>query len=121
MTNVSILEGRLLYDPVLSITTNTKRPVCNFLMVCNARGPQGPKEYIECESWNTIAENICTYLKKGSRLTVTGYLHSKVYEDPLNKAKDIYKTVLSVTSVSFGEKDKDDNEKEQKEKEEEKK
>lgn len=118
MTNICVVEGRLLYEPKLSETLSTKKPVCTFKIVCPVRGPKGPKEWITCEIWDQAAVNFCKYMHKGDRLTVTGYLHSKRYEDPLNRAKDIYDTVVSVTSISFGENRKELNENDEGENEE---
>lgn len=101
MTNIVVIEGRLLHDPELS-KTNTARSVCTFTIICNTRGPKGPKEIATCEAWDNDAENLCKYLHVGDRLTVTGYLHSKHWENPIRRSEDIYRTVVSVRSLSFG-------------------
>lgn len=103
MTNVAVVEGRIYQPFKLAKTETTGRSVVTLLLVNNPKGIRGSREFIWAEAWDTTAENICKYLKLGDRLTVIGYLHSKRYEDPMNRAKDKYQTLISVTDVSFGE------------------
>ena len=102
MTNVCIIEGKLTKDPQLSKTATTNRSVCNFVLMNYTKGPTSPKNYIYCEAWDLNAENLVKYCKAKSQITVTGYLRSTKFEDVTNRAKDIFKTILSATSISYG-------------------
>jgi single-stranded DNA-binding protein len=102
MTNVVVIEGKLTKDPQLSKTATTNRSVCNFVLMNYTKGPTSPKNYIYCEAWDLNAENLVKYCKAKSQITVTGYLRSTKFEDVTNRAKDIFKTILSATSISYG-------------------
>ena len=102
MTNVVVIEGKLTKDPQLSKTATTNRSVCNFVIMNYTKGPTSPKYYIYCEAWDLNAENLVKYCKAKSQITVTGYLMSRKFEDVTNRAKDIFKIILSATSISYG-------------------
>jgi single-strand DNA-binding protein len=72
--------GRLTKDPVVRETTNSK--VCTFDIADNKR-VAGKEEtfFFRCKAWGKQAEIIGEYLKKGSRIFISGDLEEEKWND----------------------------------------
>ena len=79
--NKVILMGRFTGDPELRYTNNNK-PVTNFSIAINKRvNGESKADYINCIAWNTTAEFITKYFKKGQAIALVGRLQNRSYED----------------------------------------
>ncbi len=82
LNNISII-GRLTKDPEVRKTT-TGRSVCTFT-IANERpkNSQGEKEvdFLEVVAWNSSADFVGNYFKKGSPILVTGRVQTKTWKD----------------------------------------
>lgn len=99
MNNV-VLIGRLTNDLELKEVGESK--VINFTLAVprtykNSEG-EIEADFINCSIWNTSAENMNTYCKKGDMLAVEGNLYTSTYEKDEVKH---YKTEVRVNRVKF--------------------
>lgn len=81
--NICILIGRLVRDPELKIT-NSGKAVCSFSVAVDRgfKDQDGNKQtdFIDCVAWGKTAENLATYMSKGSQVAVDGRLQVRSYE-----------------------------------------
>lgn len=109
------LIGRLTMDPELRYTQSNK-PVSSFTIAVNKRvNGENSADFINCVAWNTTAEFINKYFKKGQAIAVVGRLQSRSYEDDKGKH---YITEVVVEETEFvGSKQEDKKEKTKEDKE----
>lgn len=88
--NLTIIEGRVSRTPEIRPAGQTK--VCKFSIAVN-RKYKGKEDafFIKVETWGVTAETAATYLDKGSRCLVEGYLKLNTWEKDGVKQ---YETVL---------------------------
>lgn len=100
--NRVVLVGRLVKDPELR-HTQSQVPVATFTLACNRpfKSANGEKEtdFITCIVWKKAAENVATYLKKGSLAGVDGRIQTRNYEG--SDGKRVYTTEVVADSVQF--------------------
>lgn len=101
MLNNVVLVGRLTADPELKEVGEGK--VVNFSVACprsykNADG-EYETDFINCNVWNKVAENMKEYCHKGDVIGVKGSLQTSSYEDKEGNKK--YKTDVRVDKVTF--------------------
>lgn len=96
--NVSSIVGRLTRDPELRYT-NSGTAVCSYTLA--VRNPFKPKEpdYIQCVTWQKMAEIIADTHHKGQFLAVTGRLQTRSWEDDNGVSR--YTTEINTDQVSF--------------------
>lgn len=75
--NKAIVIGRLTADPEL-MGTSLGKNVANFRIAIN-RYDDGA-DFINVIAWDKLGETCCKWLKKGSRIAVTGRIRSRVHE-----------------------------------------
>lgn len=102
MLNSVILVGRLTADPEIKEVGKDGK-VVNFSLAVprsykNSEG-EYDTDFIQCNVWNNIAENMKEYCKKGDLIAVKGVLQSSSYEDKEGNKK--YKTDVRVDKVTF--------------------
>lgn len=56
-------------------------------------------DFINCVSYQKIAETISKYFKKGSRILIEGRIQTGTYEN--NKGEKVYTTDIAVEKVNF--------------------
>jgi single-strand DNA-binding protein len=86
--NASILQGNLTHDPLLKyLEINGKKvAVCNFSIATHRhfRKANGEKHkettFIDCEAWDSGAETIAKYVRKGDSLLVRGSFKNDSWE-----------------------------------------
>ena len=82
--NKVFLIGNLTRDPELAETSSGIK-VCRFAIAVNrpVASSDGTREtdYFNITVWRTQAENCAKYLKKGSKVAVSGSLQNRSYED----------------------------------------
>lgn len=82
--NKVFLIGNLTRDPEVAETSGGIK-VCRFSIAVNRlySGSDGTREtdYFNITVWRTQAENCGKYLKKGSKVAISGSLQNRSYED----------------------------------------
>ena len=74
--------GRLTKDPELKTTQSDKKYIRFCLAVDGIKDKDGNKtaDFVDCIAWNKSAEIIAQYARKGSKLGVSGRLHTTTSE-----------------------------------------
>lgn len=102
MLNNVVLVGRLTSDPELK-EVGKEGKVVNFTIAVQRSYKNTDGEYeadfINCNVWNAIAENMKEYCHKGDLVGVKGVLQSSSYEDKEGNKR--YKTDVRVDKVTF--------------------
>ena len=85
--NSTIISGNLVRDPELR-STGSGQSVANFSVADNRRWrDQGTQEwqetttYVDVVAWGTLGEHVARSLHKGDRVTVTGRLDQRSWEN----------------------------------------
>lgn len=83
--------GRLTKDPELKTTQGGKNYTRLCLAVDGIKDKDGNKtaDFIDCIAWNKSAEIIAQYARKGSKLGISGRLHTTIYEKDGEKRKAV--------------------------------
>lgn len=103
------LIGRLTMDPQLKYTNNNK-PVCNFSVAVNKRiNGENNADFINCVAWNTTAEFISKYFKKGQAIALVGRLQNRSYEDDKGQKKYVIEVVIEETEFVGSKQEEKDN------------
>lgn len=81
--------GRLTKDPELKTTQSGKKYTRFCLAVDGIKDKDGNKtaDFVDCIAWNKSAETIAQYARKGSKLGVSGRLHTTTTEANGEKRK----------------------------------
>ena len=100
MNNVS-LTGRITKDPEIRYTQNQN--ACVMFTIAVDRGyndAQGNKlsDFIPCVAWNSQAEFISKYVKKGNMLEVTGTIQSRMYQNQQGENRVVIEVILDSVS-----------------------
>lgn len=101
--NEVILTGRLTKDLELYVT-NDGTKVLNFTLAVkrrkskNSNAPEA--DFINCKAFNVTADNMNSYLKKGSQIGLKGRLQAGSYEDR-NTGKKVFYTEVLADEVEF--------------------
>lgn len=102
MLNNVVLVGRLVADPELK-EVGKEGKVVNFTLAVarSYKNQDGEYEadFINCNVWYKIAENMKEYCHKGDLIGVKGILQSSSYEDKDGNKR--YKTDVRVDKVTF--------------------
>ena len=81
--NRAFLVGNLTRDPELR-KTQSDVSVCTFTIACNRRftnaNGQREADFLNIVVWRGQADNCYRYLKKGSRVAVSGSIQTRNYE-----------------------------------------
>ena len=102
MLNNVVLVGRLVADPELK-EVGKEGKVVNFTVACprsykNADG-EYDTDFIQCNVWNQVAENMSEYCHKGDIIGVKGSLQSSSYEDKEGNKR--YKIDVRADKITF--------------------
>lgn len=102
MLNNVVLVGRLTADPELK-EVGKEGKVVNFTLAVSRpyKNQEGEYEtdFIQCNVWNQVAENMKEYTHKGDLVGVKGVLQSSSYEDKEGNKR--YKTDVRVDKLTF--------------------
>ena len=81
MTNTVVLMGNLVSDPIIR-TTNSDKTVAAFRIANNRRyGDTEKTVFADCVAFAGTGDFVADYMKKGSRVVVTGRLEMNEWED----------------------------------------
>lgn len=96
----TLVEGFVTAKPRLA-ETKTGKPVCHFSIAMNHRfgNGEGSVSFLDIESWGKRGQNCSTYLDKGSRVIVQGYLRQDRWENGKGEKRSHLKLVSD--SVTF--------------------
>lgn len=101
MLNQTIIVGRLVKDPEISVTDNGKKLSRITLAVPRSyKNSDGlyDTDYIDCTLWTGVAESASTYCKKGDLIGVRGRIQTAIIEKEDGKKK---KTEVVAEKVTF--------------------
>jgi len=101
MQNLVYLIGRLVNDPELKKTENSKDYSTITIAVQRPfKNSDGiyQSDFIRCNLWNGIANNVNEYCKKGDLVGVKGRIQVRSYEE---NEETKYITEIIVDKVSF--------------------
>lgn len=107
MLNRVVIVGRLVRDPELRKTANDRSVVAFTVALDNRTTNNGEKStsYIPCTAWNSTAESIAKFMKKGSLVGVDGHLNQRSYT--ANDGRKVSVVEVIADSVQFLEKKND--------------
>lgn len=104
--NNVVLSGRLTAEPVMRKTT-TGKGVCGFSLAVGRVVPKDAPpttitcDFINCVAWEKLADVICSYCHKGSKINVMGKLQTRNYDDPNIPNKKIFITEVLVLQLEL--------------------
>lgn len=105
--NKAILVGNITRDPELKALPSGQSVVATFSLATNKTytdkdgQKQTSTEYHNIVAWGKTAENIATYMKKGSQIYIEGELQTRSWEDK-DSGKKMYRTEIVAQHVQFG-------------------
>lgn len=91
------LVGRITRDIELK-KTGSGKSFCGFSIAVDRNKDEA--DFIPCKAWDSTAENIAKFFRRGDRIGITGVLSTRTYED--NGQKHFIMEVL-VRSFDFTE------------------
>lgn len=97
--NGVFISGRLTADPELR-TTNSNKSVVAFSVAVHRPFTKDTTDFIDCVAWESNAEFLSKYFRKGSRIEITGTLQTRTYEKDGAKRKV---TEVFCNNIEFGE------------------
>lgn len=100
MNNVNII-GRLTKDVEVR-KTSTNKSVSSFsIAVDNLATKDGEKttSFFNCNAWNSVAETLSKYTRKGDRIAISGSLIQRNYEKNGEKISVVEINVNSITLI----------------------
>lgn len=92
--NKAILKGRITQDLELRTTINNKAVVRFTLAVNEGYGENQRTNFINCEVWNKLAENLYKYCEKGSGLLLEGSIRTETFDGQDGQKKYVTKVVV---------------------------
>ena len=100
--NIAVLIGNLTKDIEMRYT-QTGKAVANFTIAVNRpfKNAQGEydADFIPVVVWDKLAENCANFLKKGSRVGVSGRIQVRTYDDKQGIKR--YVTEIIANEVKF--------------------
>lgn len=88
--NIVMLTGRLTDAPELKTTNSGLSVVSAKLAVESGYGDKKTVDFIPVVFWRGIADTVAKFCTKGSKLTVSGSLKSRSYEDRNGNKRTVY-------------------------------
>jgi single-strand DNA-binding protein len=93
------LVGNLVRDPEIRYI-NSGAAVTKFTLAVNRRSKQQEEtDFIDCVTWDKLAETCNTYLKKGMSVLVDGRLSIRSYETKEGEKRKAAEIVVSVMQM----------------------
>lgn len=98
MLNKVLLIGRITADPVMPEREGFQ--VCNFNLAVDMKNEK--TSFISCVAFDKVADSLVTYVKKGNRIAVEGYLNQRTYKASDNTNRSVTEVICE--SIEFLEK-----------------
>lgn len=103
--NKFIAMGRLAADPELKYTTGENATaIASFRLAVDRRFKregQPEADFFRCQAFGKIAETICNYLHKGSKILIEGRVEINSYTN--KDGQKVYTTDVTVENFEFAE------------------
>lgn len=96
--NKVILIGNLTKDPELSKTTS-EVSVCKFSIAVSRRWGNSETDFFNVIAWRGQAENCSKFLRKGSKVAISGSIQTRTYD--ANDGSKRYITEIVADEVQF--------------------
>ncbi len=98
--NFTVLSGRLCSEPELK-EANGKKYVSVSIAVDRPKNQDGTRtaDFIECIFWNSKAEAVSKYCKKGHKIGIIGSIRTSKYQK--QDGTNVSKTVVYVSNIDF--------------------
>lgn len=110
MLNITALMGRLTTDPELK-HTQSGTPVCSFTLAVERsyvkQGTERQTDFIDIVAWQSTAEFVSRYFRKGQLVAVQGSIQTRIYEDKQGSKRKAVEVLAE--RVHFVEPKRDDN------------
>lgn len=107
MNTTITIVGNVTRDPELRFTASGVATSTFTLAVnrrVNTRNNAAPTEVVSfftVVAWNTMAENACVSLTKGSRVVVSGRLEQRSWQTPAGEKRTVYELVADEIGASL--------------------
>jgi single-strand DNA-binding protein len=107
MNTTITIVGNVTRDPELRFTASGVATSTFTLAVnrkVNTRNNTAPTEVVSfftVVAWNTLAENACISLTKGSRVVVSGRLEQRSWQTPAGEKRTVYELVADEIGASL--------------------
>lgn len=95
--NLVVLNGRLTADPEIRYKSDTGKPVASYALAVDRGKDQA--DFIRCVAFEKQAEFAEKYLKKGTKILVTGKIRTGSYTN--REGQKVYTTDVWVSSQEF--------------------
>ena len=105
MNSINLI-GRLTANPELKYS-KTGKPFCNFSIAVNYNKDE--TDFINCSTFDIIAENVAKYTSKGRNLGVSGTLRQGKYVKDNKEYKYHYVLVAKITLLDKAEENNKDD------------
>jgi len=106
MANTATITGNLVRDPELRYTSSGQ-PVANFAVADNRRWQdrtsgewQETTSYLDVVAWGPLGEHTAASIRKGDRVTVTGRIDQRNWENPDGERHSKLELVASDVAAS---------------------
>lgn len=96
--NVIVLTGRLCETPELRQTATGKSVMTSNIAV-DRPFSKGVTDFFTVVFWNSQAEFLSNYARKGSKIAVTGKLTSRGYEDKQGNKRTAYEVLVDTVEL----------------------
>lgn len=108
--NKVILIGRLTADPDIRYSNNNGDQLCiaRFTLAVDRRMKKGETDFISCVAFGKLGEFFEQYVKKGTKLAVTGRIQTGSYTN--KDGQKIYTTDIVIEEAEFAESKKKEEE-----------
>ena len=105
--NMVVLVGRLVADPVVSAFAKdgVERKVARYRLAVDRGGKGQDADFIPCVVFGKGAEFVEKYLKKGSKVIVSGRIQSSSYTD--KDGNKVFSVEVNVDKHEFAENKRD--------------
>lgn len=97
MNNCSFI-GRLTKAPELR-RTNTGKAVCSFTLAVDRPHVKDATDFVDFVVWNHGAEYLCKYAGKGTKVSATGALTSRKWEDKDGNKRTSWEITCDTVSI----------------------
>lgn len=75
-----IISGRLTRDPEIKTVTDKKTKIANFTIANNDKDKENG-EFYDVVCWDSTAEFVENYVKKGQKIIIQGTFQNESYKD----------------------------------------
>lgn len=97
MNNTNLI-GRVTADVQVK-KTPSGHSFAPFCVAVKRRTEKEATDFIQCIAWNSLADMLGRYVKKGHKVGVSGHIQTRTYKDRDNKT--IYVTEVVVEAFDF--------------------